>query len=1099
MRFGVLGAVEAERDGSAIPLGGPKQRALLALLLLDANTPVGRDRLVDGLWGEAPPPSAGASLDSYLSRLRRLLGPDRVERQPAGYTLRVERGELDLDRFEALLADARGETDAAQRSDLLRTALDLWRGPPLADVQFEPFAAGECRRLEERRVATIELRVDADLESGADLELVPELEQLVREHPLREGFTAQLMLALYRCGRQADALARFRALRRRLHDELGLEPGHELQLLERRILAHDAELVLEPSLDVRPVRSRRRRGTAATAAVAGLTVLGAVVAFLAATANGRRPSGTSATNQLVLLDARSGRTSQAIGLAGNPAALASAAGSLWAANVSQSEVSRIDPRRGVVDRIPVVGEPGSLAVGAGAVWVASTLGSTVERIDPVSDAVVQTIQLGKANPVSLAFGAGGLWVADQTDQALIELDPQTGSPNRTLSVDLRPTAVAVAAGKLWVVGSDTGAVEELDPRSGQAIATFHVGDGPDAIVATNGAVWVANSLDGTVSRIDPTTASIAATIPVGDSPDALAAAGGAVWVANQYSATISKIDPATNHVVATRRVSGRPTTLAAVGQRVWIGTVAADDAHRGGTLRLISTGRFATVDPATYNSENAANGFLFMRLAYDTLVSFEPSSGPDGLRLVPDLALQLPVATGGGTSYAFQLRPGIRYSDGRLVKASDFRRAIERLFRLHGPGTTYYTGLVGAGTCERQQGRCDLSRGIVTNDAAGTIVFHLDAPDPDFLYKLTPYAISAPVPPGTPYHDVGFHPVPGTGPYRIVSASLAGVRFARNPRFREWSHAAQPNGFPDAIVWRYSNSRSETVAAIERGQADWTLDLVPPAQLRMLQTRLSSQLHTSPAPIVEFVPLNARRPPFDDPRVRQALNYAIDRRKIADWYGGPSVATPACQPLAPGLPGYRRYCPYTLRPRTNGAWSAPNLAKARRLVAASGTRGQRIDVWAETDEVAIPTQEPPYIAKVLRSLGYRTHLHLTSGAAMTIALRGTHQLSVDGDWLPDYPDPSSYLPAFFACNGGNSNGYYCDPKLDRAMQRATLLEADDPAHAAELWERIDHQLTDQAVWVTTVDLNGVELVSKRLGNYEYNPVWGFIPDQAWVR
>ncbi len=776
-----------------------------------------------------------------------------------------------------------------------------------------------------------------------------------------------------------------------------------------------------------------------------------------------------------------------------------AAGSLWAVDVSQSEVSRIDPRRGVVDRIPVVGEAGSLAVGGGALWVASTLGSTIERIDPVSDAVVQTIRLGKANPVSLAFGAGGLWVADQTDQALIELDPHTGSPNRTFSVDLRPTAVTVAAGKLWVVGSDTSAVEELDPHSGQAVATFHVGDGPDAIVATNGALWVANSLDGTVSRIDPTTASIAATIPVGDSPDALAAADGAVWVANQYSATLSKIDPATNHIVATRRVSGRPTTLASIGHRVWIGTAAANDAHRGGTLRLITTGRFATVDPATYNTENAANGFLFMRLAYDTLVSFEPSSGPDGLRLVPDLALQLPVATGGGTSYAFQLRPGIRYSDGRLVKASDFRRAIERLFQLHGPGTTYYTGLVGAGTCERQQGRCDLSRGIVTNDAAGTIVFHLDAPDPDFLYKLTPYAISAPVPPGTPYRDVGFHPIPGTGPYRIVSASIRGVRFERNPRFREWSHAAQPNGYPDAIVWRYSNSRPETVAAIERGKADWTLDLIPPAQLSMLETRLPSQLHTSPAPIVEFIPLNTRMPPFDDLRVRQALNYAIDRRKIAHWYGGPTVATPACQPLAPGLPGYRRYCPYTVGPRASGAWTAPNLAKARRLVAASGTRGQRIDVWAETDEVAIPTQEPAYIVEVLRSLGYHTHLHLTRGAAMTIPMRRTHQLSVDGDWLPDYPDPSSYLPAFFACNGGNSNGYYCDPKLDQAMQRATLLEGDDSAHAAELWARIDHQLTDQAVWVATVDLNGVELVSKRLGNYEYNPVWGFIPDQAWVR
>ena len=245
--------------------------------------------------------------------------------------------------------------------------------------------------------------------------------------------------------------------------------------------------------------------------------------------------------------------------------------------------------------------------------------------------------------------------------------------------------------------------------------------------------------------------------------------------------------------------------------------------------------------------------------------------------------------------------------------------------------------------------------------------------------------------------------------------------------------------------------------------------------------------------------LNTHRAPFSDVRVRQALNYAIDRARIADMYGGPGVATPTCQPLAPGLPGYRRYCPYTLNPHADGGWSAPNLARARRLVSASGTRGERVDVWGESDANVIPHAVPGYIASVLRSLGYRAHDHLAPSAAITTAMRRRHQLSADGDWQADYPSPTSYIPQFFSCDGGNSNGYYCDPQLDRKMQQATLLELQHPVRAAALWTEIDHNLTNNAGWVPTVNLRTVDLVSKRIRNYEYNPLWGFIADQVWLR
>ena len=176
-----------------------------------------------------------------------------------------------------------------------------------------------------------------------------------------------------------------------------------------------------------------------------------------------------------------------------------------------------------------------------------------------------------------------------------------------------------------------------------------------------------------------------------------------------------------------------------------------------------------------------------------------------------------------------------------------------------------------------------------------------------------------------------------------------------------------------------------------------------------------------------------------------------------------------------------------------------NEKLARRLVDESGTRGERVDVWGEPDQGFVPPTEPAYVAGVLRSLGYRVHLHLVPTASLTEAMHRGFQLSVDGDWVAAYPDASSYIPAFVGCDGGTNNGYYCNPSLDREMQRAESIEIRNPRRASELWASIDRQLTNAAVWVPTENLRDVELTSKRLHNYEYNPVWGFLTDQAWLR
>jgi peptide/nickel transport system substrate-binding protein len=1097
VEFRILGPLEVRADDRTLALGGRKPRALLALLLLHANEVVSRDRLIDRLWGERPPPSANQSLDTYVSRLRRELGRERLLRRPPGYVLALEPDELDLMRFEQLVATAREASargNASEASANLRAALALWRGPALADVLYEPFAVTEAQRLEERRLVALEERIDADLAAGRGPELVPELEGLVRENPLRERLLGQLMLVLYRAGRQGDALGALQEARHRLAAELGLEPGPQLRELERLILRHDPELM--------PVKRwprsssplvRRGALAAAAAVVVGAAAVAAILSLGSSTRSQTLDAGIS---RLAAVAIRSGEVTSTTALASAPAAVASGMGSLWVADASGETVSRIDPENGnVIDRIKVAGEPGSIVVGGGAIWVASTVGGTISRIDPDTDDVTQKVRLGGASAAAVAFGGGSLWVADPTDQRLIELDPQSGSVRRTLTLDLRPTTLAVGKGLIWVGDYTANLVEQIATTSGKTLAQAHVGNGPDALALGPGGVWVANALDGTVSRIQPETAAVVGTIPVGSAPSSLVVAGRSVWAANQYSGTVAKIDPQRNRVVATAHVGGTPASLATDGRHIWVAGGHGPGRHRGGTLRLVTTQSFDTIDPAFQQTQT----LVFTRLAYDTLVSFEQAPGPAGLRLVPDLAIAIPSPTRAGTTYAFRLRPGIRYSDGRPLKARDFRRAIERLFRVRSPGVSYYTGIAGAPTCVRQPRTCDLSRGIETDDAAGTVDFHLRAPDPDFLFKLTVLGFSVPVPAGTANRAIRSTPLPGTGPYAIVRASERSLRFARNRFFREWSHAAQPDGNPDAIEWHIASSLDDAADSVERGANDWMLGLIPPARLHRLQLSRPAQLHIDPQFIVEFAPLNGHRPPFDDARVRRALNYAIDRAKIVRMYGGPGVATPLCQPLPPGFPGYRRYCPYTAHPRLDGAWTGPNLAAARRFVAASRTRGTRIDVWGARDSLAVPRELPSYFARVLRSLGYRTRLHLVPSTTFSTALRRRIQLSVDGDWAPDYAAPSAYLPGFFGCHGGFGNGFVCNRSLDREMRRATALELQDPRGAAARWTRIDHEIADGAYWVPTVSLRAPEIVSKRLRNYQHSPLWGFIASQAWLR
>jgi peptide/nickel transport system substrate-binding protein len=432
------------------------------------------------------------------------------------------------------------------------------------------------------------------------------------------------------------------------------------------------------------------------------------------------------------------------------------------------------------------------------------------------------------------------------------------------------------------------------------------------------------------------------------------------------------------------------------------------------------------------------------------------------------------------------------------------RHSFERLFELGSSGTAYFTAIEGAGSCSTR--RCNLAAGIAADDRAGTVTFHLSHPDPDFLYKLTlPYADVLPA--STPTHAKS---VASTGPYE-VGQYVAGRRLTlvRNPHFRQWSAAAQPSGYADRITVRLHATASRAAAAVAAGRADFvsSLGVLPPAERTFFLIRHPSQLQINPTLGTNFLFLNVNVPPFNDVRVRRALNFALDRGRIVAADGGRSAAEPACQILPPQLPGYQAYCPYTIHARPHGPWHGPDLARARRLVAASHTNGMRVEVW-DTFGPPVFLREGRATVTTLRELGYRASLHLLPDSkyfTYTNDSRNRAQV-IDGGWSADYPAADDLIGKltcryFTPGNGAQTTdaGELCDHAFDRQVARAATLQTIDAPAADRLWARLDRSLTDRAVWLPTVTPNEIDLLSGRVANYQYNPVLGALIDQLWVR
>jgi YVTN family beta-propeller protein len=581
--FKVLGPLDVVDGDRSVELGGRKQRAVLAMLALRPGQVVSTDALVDGLWGDAPPATAAKSLQVYVSRLRKTLGEGAIVTRATGYLLAASPDDVDLARFEQLTAEARREEPAAA-AETLRAALDLWRGRALADVAEVPFARAESARLEEIRVAALEDRIDADIALGRSAEVVGELEGLVRLHPYRERLRGQLMLALYRSGRQADALGAYRDARTTLANELGLEPGDDLRELERRMLAHDPTLAgpRKESIAESPPATARRRRLAVVAAAILAAAVGATVGIAALTSGGEAAPVVAPANSVALIDPAQDRVVAAVPLGERPTRIAAHGDSVWVLHPDRSTVSHVSvPDRSVLGTVGVGGAPsglvadqrgawvsdarsgkltliesdrltvadrvstrrrplqgpypdaGPLAIGFGSLWFASG-GSTISRIDPTTGVVtarIRPVSTGESNG-GIAIGADSVWVAGPFQESpLTRIDPTRNAVLSTIPLaKFRSGGVAVVGDAVWVADPGGDKVWRIDTLRNIAVGTAQVGSAPLGVVAGHGSVWVANAGDGSVSRIDPITGRVVATVTVGGSPTGVAVTDDAVWV-----------------------------------------------------------------------------------------------------------------------------------------------------------------------------------------------------------------------------------------------------------------------------------------------------------------------------------------------------------------------------------------------------------------------------------------------------------------------------------------------------------------------------------------------------------------------------------------
>jgi peptide/nickel transport system substrate-binding protein len=524
--------------------------------------------------------------------------------------------------------------------------------------------------------------------------------------------------------------------------------------------------------------------------------------------------------------------------------------------------------------------------------------------------------------------------------------------------------------------------------------------------------------------------------------------------------------------------------------------------HYGGTLKIVAASAGGTIDPQV----NYTNQYwqLFVNV-YDGLVTFGKASGPASNKIVPDLAVAIPTPTDGGTTYTFTLRPGIKFSTGAVVTPDDVVATFERIFKVNNPNaSSWYANIVGSDACLATPATCTLPKGVIADDKAGTVTFHLKAPNPEFLDQLAvPFA--AIVPAGTPGKDMGDTPVPSTGSYMITSYDpQKAIILKRNPYFKEWSATAQPKGYVDEIDFSFGVTDENAITAIENGQYDFEFDPAPSDRLAEISTKDPAQVHINRLLAIYYLPMNVNIAPFNNEDARKAVAYAIDRKAAVNIFGGKNLAIPNCQVLPPGFPGYQPYCPYTLNPGTK--WSAPDMVKAKMYMAKSGMAGQKVTVIS--DDQGVDPALGTFVASELNKLGFVATTHVLSANIQFNYIQNTNnkvQISVT-QWYQDYPAASDFLNVLLSCGAihpGSDNSIniagYCNKTYDAHVAAALKTAVTDPAAANAQWAAIDKEATDAAPWATMFTPKELDFVSKRVGDFTFSDQFHLLYDKLWVQ
>ena len=534
---------------------------------------------------------------------------------------------------------------------------------------------------------------------------------------------------------------------------------------------------------------------------------------------------------------------------------------------------------------------------------------------------------------------------------------------------------------------------------------------------------------------------------------------------------------------------------------------AYDETKAGGIVTFVAAGAGGTLDPkVNYTAEY----WQLYQATYDGLLGFKYADDAGSFEIVPNLAEAMPEVSNGGKTLTFKLRKGIMFSDGSEVTVNDVKASFERIFKVSSPTAGgFYNGIVGADACLKAPATCKLDQGVVVDAATNTVVLNLVAADETINSKLAvPHAAINPA--SAPSKDAGTTIIPTTGPYMYKSYDPnKELIMVRNPHFKEWSHDAQPQGYPDEIHYKFGLTATAQVTAVQNDQANWMFDPIPSDRLNEIGTTYADQVHIQPLTAMWYLPMNVNLAPFNNLKARQAVNFALDRAAMVKIFGGDKLAAPVCSFLPPAFPGHVDYCQYTAggsveSPAT--AWTAPDIEKAKKLVEESGTKGQKVGIVVSDDEVN--KQMGEYIQSVLTEIGYKATLKPISGNIQFTYIQNTNnkvQISLS-QWYQDYPAASDFLYILLSCasftpgsdSSINMSGY-CNKALDAKMQKAMDLGLTDPAAANKMWGDIDKEVMADAPVAVAFTPKQVDFISKSTKNYHFSKQYKMFVSQLQVK